>query len=146
MKKLKTYLHGNERQINELTEMSMKFAPLTTKEEKELLGDMQRKLWEHSRYEVRKQYYPFKMDLWEHERKSIENEYRSKIVGLQKEMNARKLQEKKEMEKKREEEDKLNAAMGLLLLSKTKPTNQKEIVAVEPVRRSKRIAERVASS
>ena len=125
--------------------MSMKFAPLTTKEEKELLGDMQRKLWEHSRYEVRKQYYPFNMDLWEDERKSIENEYRSKIVELQKEMKVRKLQEKKEMEKKHEEEDVLNAAMGLLLLSKANPTKQKEIVA-EPVRRSKRIAERVASS
>ena len=141
MKKLKTYLHGNERQINELTEMSMKFAPLTTKEEKELLGDMKRKLWEHSRNEVRKQYYPFKMDLWEDERKSIENEYRSKIVELQKEIKVRKLQEKKH-----EEEDVLNAAMGLLLLSKANPTKQKEIVAVEPVRRSKRIAERVASS
>ena len=124
----------------------MKFAPLTTNEEIGLLGDMQRKLWEHSKYEVRKQYYPFKMDLWEAERKTIENEYRSKIMELQKKMKVRKLQEKKEMEKKREEEDMLNAAIGLLLLSKTKPTKQKEIVVVEPVRRSKRIANRVASN
>jgi len=78
--------------------------------------------------------------------KKIENEYRSKIMELQKEMKIRKLQEKKMMEKNCEEEERLNAAMGLLLLSKTKPTKQKEIIVVEPVRRSKRIADRVASS
>ena len=143
---MKTYLHGNERQINELTEMSMKFAPLTTNEEKELMGDMKRKLWKHSRYEVRKQYYPFKMDLWEDERKSIENEYRSKIVELQKEMKVRKFQEKKVMEKKREEEDMLNAAIGLLLLSKTNTNSTKNENVLIKLRRSKRIATRVESS
>ena len=51
-------------------------------------------------------------------------------MELQKEMKVRKLQEKKDMEKKHEEEERLNAAMCLLLLSKTKPTKQKEIIVV----------------
>lgn len=63
---------------------------LTTQEERDLYSDMQRKLWEHSRYNVRKEYYPLKMGLWEAEKTAIETDYRSKILKIQKEVKAKK--------------------------------------------------------
>lgn len=115
---------------------------LTTPEERDLYSDMQRKLWEHSRYEVKKEYYPLKMDLWEADRKAIESSYRSKILEIQKEVKANKLKEKKELEKKQEEEEILNAAQILISLSKTKNNTAKTTTTatVEPVRRSRRLA------
>jgi hypothetical protein len=116
---------------------------LTTQEERDLYSDMQRKLWEHSRYEVRKEYYPLKMDLWEADRTAIETSYRSKILKIQKEVKAKKLQENKELEKKQEEEEILNAAQILISLSKTKNKTAKTTTSattVEPLRRSRRLA------
>ena len=115
---------------------------LTTQEERDLYSDMQRKLWEHSRYEVKKEYYPLKMDLWEAEKTAIETDYRSKILKIQKEVKAKKLQEKKELEKKQEDEEILNAAQILVSLSKTKNNTAKTTTAatVEPIRRSRRLA------
>ena len=123
-----------------INKMSNKLAPFTTKEERYLWDDMQRDLHLHSSYHVRKYYYPFKLDVWETMRKSIETDYRSKILELQKEINVRKLQEKKEMEKKCEEEEILKAANALLLLSKTKNTKSAATASVRPLRRSTRLA------
>ena len=111
----------------------------TTKEERDLYSDMQRKLWEHSRYQVRKEYYPLKMDLWEAERKAIENSYRSKILEIQKEVKAKTLQEKKELERMQEEEEILTAARILVSL-KTKKAKSAKVAVVEPLRRSGRFA------
>ena len=113
----------------------------TTKEERDLYSDMQRKLWEHSRYQVRKEYYPLKMDLWEAERKAIENSYRSKILEIQKEVKAKTLQEKKELERMQEEEEILTAARILVSL-KTKKAKSAKVAVVEPLRRSGRLANR----
>jgi DNA-binding transcriptional regulator GbsR (MarR family) len=84
----------------------MKLATFTTREEKDLWNSMKSELHQHSQYSVRKQYYPFKMDLWETMRKSIENDYRSKIMKLQKEIKVRKLQEEEsaKLRKLQEEE------------------------------------------
>ena len=112
---------------------------LTTPEERDLYSDMQRKLWEHSRYNVRKEYYPLKMDLWEAEKTAIETDYRSKILKIQKEVKAKKLQEKKELEKKQEEEEILNAA-NILVSLKTKKAKNTTAATVEPLRRSRRHA------
>ena len=123
-----------------INKMSIKLAPFTTKEERYLWDDMQRDLHRHSSYYVRKQYYPFKLDVWETMRKSIEDDYRSKILELQKEIKVSELQEKKEMEKKREEEETLKAANALLSLSKTKNTKSAATASVRHLRRSTRIA------
>ena len=111
----------------------------TTKEERDLYSDMQRKLWEHSKYQVRKEYYPLKMDLWEAERTAIENSYRSKILEIQKEVKAKTLQEKKELERMQEEEEILTAARILVSL-KTKKAKSAKVAVVEPLRRSGRFA------
>ena len=111
----------------------------TTKEERDLYSDMQRKLREHSRYQVRKEYYPLKMDLWEAERTAIENSYRSKILEIQKEVKAKTLQEKKELERMQEEEEILTAARILVSL-KTKKAKSAKVAVVEPLRRSGRLA------
>lgn len=113
---------------------------LTTPEERDLYSDMQRKLWEHSRYNVRKEYYPLKMDLWEAEKTAIETDYRSKILKIQKEVKAKKLQEKKELEKKQEEEEILNAANILVSLKTKKAKKTTAAATVEPLRRSRRHA------
>ena len=113
----------------------------TTKEERDLYSDMQRKLWEHSKYQVRKEYYPLKMDLWEAERTAIENSYRSKILEIQKEVKAKTLQEKKELERMQEEEEILTAARILVSL-KTKKAKSAKVAVVEPLRRSGRLANR----
>ena len=113
---------------------------LTTQEERDLYSDMQRKLWEHSRYNVRKEYYPLKMDLWEAEKTAIETDYRSKILKIQKEVKAKKLQEKKELEKKQEEEEILNAANILVSLKTKKAKKTTAAATVEPLRRSRRLA------
>ena len=113
----------------------------TTKEERDLYSDMQRKLWEHSKYQVRKEYYPLKMDLWEAERTAIENRYRSKILEIQKEVKAKTLQEKKELERMQEEEEILTAARILVSL-KTKKAKSAKVAVVEPLRRSGRLANR----
>ena len=107
----------------------MKLAPFTTKEEICLWDDMRRELRKHSNYYVRKEYYPFNMELWETKRKSIEDGYRSKILDLQKEMKARKIQERK-----REKKEVLKSATALF-----SNTKKKEIV-IESLRRSTRIA------
>jgi hypothetical protein len=113
---------------------------LTTQEERDLYSDMQRKLWEHSRYNVRKEYYPLKMDLWEAEKTAIETDYRSKILKIQKKVKAKKLQEKKELEKKQEEEEILNAAKILVSLKTKKAKKTTAAATVEPLRRSRRLA------
>lgn len=123
-----------------VNKMNIKIAPFTTIEERYLWDDMQRELHLHSSYHVRKEYYPFKMDVWETMRKSIETNYRSKILELQKELNVRKLQEKKETEKKCEEEEIVKAAKALLLLSKTKHTKSAATASVRHLRRSTRLA------
>lgn len=112
---------------------------LTTKEERDLYSDMQRKLGEHSKYAVKKEYYPFKIDLWEAERTAIENNYRSKILEIQNEVKAKTLQEKKELEKKLEEEEILEAAQILVSLNKTKKAKSADVTVVEPLRRSGRL-------
>jgi len=113
---------------------------LTTQEERDLYSDMQRKLWEHSRYNVRKEYYPLKMDLWEAEKTAIETDYRSKILKIQKKVKPKKLQEKKELEKKQEEEEILNAAKILVSLKTKKAKKTTAAATVEPLRRSRRLA------
>ena len=129
-------------------ELSMRLAEFTTIEEKNLWRSMKDELHKHSRYTVRKQYYPFMMDLWETKRAAIEEEYRSKILELQKNLKQKRIQkeeelrkkrEEEELRKKREEEDKQKAAEALLLLSKS-GSKKRCIATPQKVRRSKRIA------
>jgi len=120
-------------------ELSMRLAEFTTIEEKNLWRSMKDELYKHSRYTVRKQYYPFMMDLWETKRAAIEEEYRSKILELQKNLKQQRIQKEEELKKRREEEEKQKAAEALLLLSKS--GSKKRCVATpQKVRRSKRIA------
>jgi len=117
-------------------ELSMRLAEFTTIEEKNLWRSMKDELHKHSRYTVRKQYYPFMMDLWETKRAAIEEEYRSKILELQKNLKQQRIQKEEELKKRREEEEKQKAAEALLLLSKKKRC----VATPQKVRRSKRIA------
>ena len=117
----------------------MRLAEFTTIEEKNLWRSMKDDLYKHSKYTVRKQYYPFMMDLWETKRAAIEEEYRSKILELQKNLKQKKIQKEAELKKKREEEDKQKAAEALLLLSKS-GSKKRCVVTPQKVRRSKRIA------
>jgi DNA-binding transcriptional regulator GbsR (MarR family) len=111
----------------------MKLATFTTREEKDLWNSMKSELHQHSQYSVRKQYYPFKMDLWETMRKSIENDYRSKIMKLQKEIKVRKLQEEESAKlRKLQEEEKRRLRKNLLAKEK------KETIVV--LRRSNRLS------
>lgn len=117
----------------------MKLASITTKEERCLWDDMKRELHQHSSYHVRKQYYPFNLDLWEAKRKSIEDDYRLKILELQKEIKVRRLQEEEEAKVRRlqeEEERKLR--------KERKQKEKKETVVV--LRRSNRLINKVAAA
>ncbi len=116
---------------------------ITTTEEKALWNEMKKTLKDRQRYHFKKQYYPFKIDEWEKENAEIEREYREKILALNKERN---MLERAERAKEREIEI-LEAAEGLLKLKTAtfpvKKSRKQQAKKKEPVRRSKRLAEKM---
>jgi hypothetical protein len=115
---------------------------ITTKEERGLWNEMKKVLKERQGYQFKKQFFPFRMAEWEKENSNIESEYREKILALNKERILI-----REEERKREEHmELLEAAEGLLKLkTATFPVkkNRKHTEKKGPVRRSKRLAEKM---
>ena len=128
--------------VSQKIKASMVQLQITTTEEKALWNEMKKSLKDRQGYHFKKQYYPFKIDQWEKENAEIEREYREKIMALNKERN---MMEKEEREKEREREI-LEAAEGLLKLKTAtfpvKKSRKQQAEKKEPVRRSKRLAEK----
>lgn len=129
--------------VSQKIKASMVQLHITTTEEKSLWNEMKKSLKDRQGYHFKKQYYPFKIDQWEKENAEIEREYREKIMALNKERN---MMEKEEREKEREREI-LEAAEGLLKLKTAtfpvKKSRKQQAGKKEPIRRSKRLAEKM---
>lgn len=129
--------------VSQKIKASMVQLQITTTEEKSLWNEMKKVLKERQGYQFKKQFFPFRIDQWEKENADIEREYREKIMALNKERN---MMEREEREKEREREI-LEAAEGLLKLKTAtfpvKKSRKQQAEKNEPVRRSKRLAEKM---
>ena len=97
-------------------------------------NEMKKELSKHDSYHVRKSYYPDRLNEWEAEHIKIEMAYREQIANMQ---NERKIR----TQARKEEEDRIEAAMALIKLSE--PKRKRTPVNPTPVRRSKRIAGKI---
>ena len=97
-------------------------------------NEMKKELSKHDSYHVRKNYFPDRLNEWEAEHVKIEMQYREQIASLQKERKNR-------TQAKKEEEDRIEAAMALIKLSEPKRKRTPRVPV--PQRRSKRLASKI---
>ena len=97
-------------------------------------NEMKKELSRHDSYHVRKSYYPDRLNEWEAEHIKLEMAYREQIANMQ---NERKIR----TQARKEEEDRIEAAMALIKLSE--PKRKRTTRDTIPQRRSKRIASKI---